>query len=575
MSQQLAPSQNPIDPPFALAAEPTNGIPSSSVATVPLSGAVAQPTSLLPDPYPQDRPSDIPSTTASHGTTGYLGSSGLLNLFEPDYRGIARNDTNQVSTVPDIDERLPPLELQQSFAETYFDYCWPWCPVLDKDSFWKEYSTVSPPALLTNALALLGTQIRPPIIQHADAAEYYTRAKMHFYLEDETDPRICLQAIMLFYWWAPRGPSQVHKDAAWWWTGVAIKYAQQMGLHREPKNLNDVGGEAIQKLRRRMWWTLFVNDCDVREPTIQDFEASEQSRAEVFIQWVRLCTTIGPISQHLSRPAASGAFPTPLAEELITWVGNLPQRLRVPDMSDRNRKFNRDVLKLHLPYLTTVTILHLNWSSRNPSQPWPEAYTAAVLSASFVTRIFKDLLARGEIRFLGAIACWYVGVAIVALLHAQRIDVLADGGAEDIVVLRLALNELAKLWPSTAIFVKGFDRLRAFDTLGPKATVATEQTRQPRLATDAVSPSISQWSHGIDWKRYFPEVTATTCRLAAILLAEHQQSIWDDIPWLNDETTTQFQDLFDFSDLVSDPVLETLSSLCWAGDSLTTYQNQS
>lgn len=55
-----------------------------------------------------------------------------------------------------------------------------------------------------------------------------------------------------------RSPFLVHKDAAWWWTGLAIKYAQQMGMHREPRNVRDVGGERMQSLRRRIWWTLFV-----------------------------------------------------------------------------------------------------------------------------------------------------------------------------------------------------------------------------------------------------------------------------------------------------------------------------
>jgi hypothetical protein len=64
----------------------------------------------------------------------------------------------------------------------------------------------------------------------------------------------------------------VHKDAAWWWTGIAIKYAQQVGLHREPKNVQDVGGEAMQGLRRRIWWTLFVSSTTLSK--------SRPSRAE-------------------------------------------------------------------------------------------------------------------------------------------------------------------------------------------------------------------------------------------------------------------------------------------------------
>lgn len=174
--------------------------------TISIQPLELQSPSLPTAPHPEDETPGVLSI-ASHGTTavGYLGSSGLLTLFEPDSRGIARDDNQRVVALPPGDDRLPPPELRQSFAETYFEYCWPWCPVLDKGSFWNDHSDTAASPLLTNALALLGTQVRPPIMQHARADEYYTRAKMQFYMDEESDPLVCLQAISLFYWWAPRG----------------------------------------------------------------------------------------------------------------------------------------------------------------------------------------------------------------------------------------------------------------------------------------------------------------------------------------------------------------------------------
>ena len=389
----------------------------------------------------------------------------------------------------------------------------------------------------------------------------------------------------------------MHKDAAWWWTGVAIKYAQQVGLHREPKDVAAVGGQEAQSLRRRIWWTLFVSsavlpvnksyqteeilqarerltafcqgrpctinpeDCNVREPSIEDFGIAGQvdTRAEIFVYWVRLCGIIGRVGQHLSRNPGPASFPTIMANELIHWISHLPSDLCLPDMGDRARKFDRDVLALHLPYFTTVTVIHLNWSSQHLTQPLPEAYTAAVLSASCVTRIFKDFLARGDIRFLGAIACWHVGVAIVALLHTQRIERLAATGAEDIRILKVALNELAKLWPSTDIFVKGFDRLQAFENLAcGKAVVATLETPSQNTSSPIVD---LDWVHGIDWHNYFPHVTKQMSGLAAILL-EPQTDLWAGMSWPEDPTVN-WQSLFEESDTIWDPVMENLSSLCW------------
>jgi hypothetical protein len=187
-----------------LAAEDPNDEQPPTVSTFqPEVDEVQSPSRLLAT-HPADDTPQIPSTTSNGTALGYLGGSGLLTLFEPDYRGIARNDRQTDSIQPSSEDDLPPLELQQSFVETYFEYCWPWCPVLDKGTFWNEYSETVPP-LLTNALALLGSQVRPPIMQHAKAADYYKRAKMQFYMDEESNPLVCLQSIILFYWWAPRG----------------------------------------------------------------------------------------------------------------------------------------------------------------------------------------------------------------------------------------------------------------------------------------------------------------------------------------------------------------------------------
>ena len=194
--------------------------------------------------------------------------------------------------------------------------------------------------------------------------------------------------------------------------------------------------------------TINPDDCDVHEPTLEDFGPEPvDPRAHIFIQWVRLSGIIGRIGQHLSRNLEP-SFPARLAQELIDWVCNLPDQLKLPIGSNRTRSFDRDIHKLHLPYLTTITILHMHHRSQHPRQPLPEVYTTAISSASCVARIFKDILARGHIRFLGAIATWYVGVALVALLHTQQIGCLAKNGADDIGTLRTALNELASLWPT-------------------------------------------------------------------------------------------------------------------------------
>jgi hypothetical protein len=114
--------------------------------------------------------------------------------------------------------------------------------------------------LLVNAISLAGSHIQPPIIPSTKPATYYAHAKRMFYDEEEDDPITGLQTISLFYWWSPRPSSQVQKDAAWWWTAVGIRQAQQIGFHRELKPGHPNSSGIDRGLRRRIWWTLFVSD---------------------------------------------------------------------------------------------------------------------------------------------------------------------------------------------------------------------------------------------------------------------------------------------------------------------------
>ena len=197
MSQHRTSSstQPPGPQPQAISAHSS---PSQSADQQPFQSRGA-PQSHTSDAHPSER--DPPTVSSEQA---YLGDTGIMPIFAQEHRAIARSSQYSHPAPKFTGLDLPPLELQESFGETFFDYCWPWCPILDERML-RSRMDESPSALLINALALLGTRIRPPIVQHAEAAEYYDRAKMLFYTDQENDPIVSLQSIMLFYWWAPRG----------------------------------------------------------------------------------------------------------------------------------------------------------------------------------------------------------------------------------------------------------------------------------------------------------------------------------------------------------------------------------
>jgi hypothetical protein len=188
--------------------------------------------------------------------------SGFLGVYGPENQLEADNQALVAQLEHKYRSDLHP-DLEQIFTETYFNYCYTWCPVLDRATLPSEIAR-SP--LLANALALASSHIQPPLVPHDGPEVYYKRARTIFYEDEEADSLTSLKALCLFYWWAPQAPSRVHRHSSWWWTSVIIRHAQQMNIHREPA-VDDVHRDRMDLgLRRRIWWTAFVSisyRCDV------------------------------------------------------------------------------------------------------------------------------------------------------------------------------------------------------------------------------------------------------------------------------------------------------------------------
>ena len=193
--------------------------------------------------------------TADDAADSYLGEVNYEVVYGSEIRSDADGQRRQAPPSPEKHD-LPPRDLQQAFQETFFENCFTWCPVFDYDTI--QHDLAQSP-LVANALGLAASHIKPPVIQHADPATYYDRMKQLFYGDKEPNLLMCLKAISLTYWWSPRPPSRVHRDTSWWWTTVAIRHAQHGGFHREPRPEQMVRSQVDPGLRRRIWWTFFVN----------------------------------------------------------------------------------------------------------------------------------------------------------------------------------------------------------------------------------------------------------------------------------------------------------------------------
>ncbi|KAH7135287.1 major facilitator superfamily domain-containing protein [Dendryphion nanum] len=517
--------------------------------------------------HDQTSPNPIGNTTPTQVgdvDTGFLQVYGLENQFDAENQALVAQLEHRYSS-----DLYPDLE--NIFKETYFSYCYPWCPVLDRNTLSSEIAR-SP--LLANALALASSHIQPPMLPHDGPDAYYKRARKIFYEDEEADTLTTLKSLCLFYWWAPQSPSRVHRHSSWWWTSVVIRHAQQMNIHREPSTEDANRMQLDLSLRRRIWWTAFArerltalcqskpaiidpNDCSMSEPTLADFpnDSESQRQGEIFIYWVRLCAIIGRIAKVLLQ-SNKAPLPEELREELVIWVHSLPPRLRLQVDSARTQHFDRDVHQLHLFYLTTIIIIHLK---RSDGQ-LPQALPPAILAASCTARLLRDFLARGSSRFLMAITCWHVGTAFIALLQACRIQHLSQSANEDLDVLEIAVKELQKMWASANVVAQGFDRLRkpgqgtcngVSHSLPTTNTGIGNHNTNPLILNSLSNHANLADDDSFDWMRFFPFISKSTNGIAESLISGKEQgTATRGFPSPNNELfydtlLAQYQDLFD------------------------------
>lgn len=298
-------------------------------------------------------------------------------------------------------------------------------------------------------------------------------------------------------------------------------------------------------------------DCLIQELTLEDFPSDPRSQrqGEIFIHWVRLCAIIGRIAKLLLQTKdKTGPFPNELREELVSWIHSLPTYLRLPIESPTTGSFDRDVHQLHLFYLTTITVLHL----RRSGGQLPQALPPAILAASCTARILRDILARGNSRFLMAITCWHVATACIALLQAGRIEHLKVYANEELDILEITAKQLQQMWASGSIVAQGISRLRRdnqLDTTGVyDAGIRVQPNSGPTIPGSTYNAASAVGFDGgddFDWMRFFPFVSKSTNGIAESLISGKEQGTATvGFPSPNNELfhdmlLAQYQDLLD------------------------------
>lgn len=159
-----------------------------------------------------------------------------------------------------------------ALVDAYFAHNYILYPVVSEEAFRASIAERTTSPLLLSAVIYAGVLHAPDFVIHSGKFEtreallgqLYQRAKKLFFEEaddDGTGDQLArVQAAFLLHTMWPTMKNSVMNS--WTWLGLAIRLAQDMGIHR--RATSSLLTDSERKLRKRIWWSLFVSLIHLR-----------------------------------------------------------------------------------------------------------------------------------------------------------------------------------------------------------------------------------------------------------------------------------------------------------------------
>ncbi|KAF4607868.1 hypothetical protein EYR40_000204 [Pleurotus pulmonarius] len=492
------------------------------------------------------------------------------------------HNSGTLQSQEDFRSTLPAVEDQEHLIELYFTYVHPSFPIIHKKSFLETYktglvgpeethspppdphtastSTSSPtppytsrrqrrvPVLLLLTVLSVASRFqttansKPPYpsdgsTMWAAGDEYLDQAKLLLdRCYSSSRPAIC-QALLLM------GYREIGIGAmaeAWTYIGMAIRMAQDLGLHRSADGWAraELGGRLFSDTelqeRKRIWYGCVVmdkyvstyigrplaimeSDFDTTLPDDDDPHPSQPIHGTplppvpgrlmtCFNASASLSNLIGDIvvGIYAVRPLSSrhGALAR-LERELDKWYLDLPEHLRCDIGSTKHPVPAPHILNLHLQYWCTVILLHrpfIRRLAKSKHSPIDDAGEARVLAeksyglcsaaANHTTAIIDDYIEFWCIKRGAVFLCYYIFTA--SLMHITTLssyphDPQAQTG---LVKCMDALRRMEIVWPSAARaleLLQGSKLSLEQDTLGQLSQTHGRRKRVAESCLDDLS----------------------------------------------------------------------------------------
>ncbi|CAG8554502.1 11239_t:CDS:2 [Dentiscutata erythropus] len=377
------------------------------------------------------------------GHTKYIGHSSGIFLIKKfatsilQQEGLVRQDlSNYLSKRPkqNIDvSSYASKELCDKLLDTYWREIHSFMPFIDKEDFMEKYNKLDEnPSLNVLLFAMFAVASRflhiPEVYKDpkdpssaGDTFAELVRDLLKDEFDNATIPNI--QALILL-----AGHQQGEKNSnTWLYHGLAIRLAQDMGLHRDVSKWNLHGLDARQiEIRKRVWWACVLSDrlvsaalgrplaisesdCDVDLPIYGLIPGDPPF--EAWTETIKIGLILGRVLSHVysiktrhSANVSNGpCLLSALDGELTEWREKLPKELQF-DYSNLSivlsDPINKKKLFVHLVYYTTQILLHRP-HIRSPKSKTPSSIpslTICTKAANHISHIMYRLMKEGMLQ---------------------------------------------------------------------------------------------------------------------------------------------------------------------------------
>ncbi|KAF8944690.1 hypothetical protein BGZ47_003915 [Haplosporangium gracile] len=352
------------------------------------------------------------------------------------------------------ERELPPKEQMEVLLNLYFQFMYPFAPMFIRKTFMDNFHQNRPDLsqiLIFNAIFSNACWYSDDPALKQESTKYFNRAKI---ILDETYHVSRISTVQALLLMAHHQYAMGNYSGGWLYTGMSIRIAQDIGLHRQDVNV-DEPEEA--EIRKRLWWSLYMADrlgsailgrpmtlrdegFNVQMPTDEwiadvlgedtvEYPYEPESVISCRLIWsIKLFMQLGKVldTMHCIEAEINGSFLADISRtqlpqlhnSLTSWFLSLPNELMYTPYTmspNSNHPPSPPTALMHMFYYTTLTILHRPYlrpvnSESIDSNFLLSSRNICTAAATNVCHIADSLMLHGQLRD----TCYYGMACLVS-----------------------------------------------------------------------------------------------------------------------------------------------------------------